>query len=220
VNGIHDMGGMHGMGPIAREADEPVFHHAWERRVFALRLAASALGCWNLDASRHAGERMPPARYLAASYYQRWLYSLEELLVAHGLLSRAEIAGGVAASGSARTPRQALPAEAVDVMVRYPGGARVAAPVAARFALGDAVVARNVHPVGHTRLPRYARGRRGVIERDHGVFVFPDTHASGVGEQPQHVYSVRFAARELWGPDAPPRDAVYVDLWDDYLDPV
>jgi len=219
MNGVHDMGGMHGMGPIAREADEPVFHHAWERRVFALRLAASALGAWNLDQSRHIGERMPPAQYLAASYYERWLYTLEELLVEHGLVSRAEIASGVSETSSASTPRPALPAGAVDRQLRNRGGSRVAEHVAARFAPGDAVITRNIHPVGHTRLPRYARRRRGVIARDHGVFVFPDARASGLGPQPQHLYSVRFAARELWGPDAPERDSVHLDLWDAHLDP-
>ena len=220
MNGIHDMGGMHGMGPIAREENEPVFHHAWERRVFALRIAASALGCWSLDESRGAAERMPPAEYLAASYYERWLYSLETLLVAHGLLSRAEIDGGAADSGRAGPPRQALPAAAVDRVVRFPGSSRVDEKVAARFAPGAGVVARNIHPAGHTRLPRYVRGRRGVIDRDHGVFVFPDTRASGLGTQPQHVYSVRFGARELWGAEASPGDAVYLDLWDQYLDPL
>ena len=107
----------------------------------------------------------------------------------------------------------------VGRMILKGGSARVHEPLAARFAPGDRVIAKNVNPVGHTRLPRYVRGRRGTVDRDHGVFVFPDTHALGQGKTPQHVYSVRFAARDLWGPDASPRDAIYVDLWDDYLDP-
>jgi hypothetical protein len=97
--------------------------------------------------------------------------------------------------------------------------ARRAVAVAAKFKQGDVVVARNMHPPGHTRIPRYVRGRRGVIDRDHGVFVFPDTNAALAGEKPQHVYSVRFTARELWGNDASAQDVLYVDLWDDYLDP-
>lgn len=112
-----------------------------------------------------------------------------------------------------------LAAADVGRMILKGGSARVPGPLPAKFAPGDPVIAKNVNPVGHTRLPRYVRGRRGVVDRDHGVFVFPDTHAAGRGEKPQHVYSVRFAARELWGPDASPRDAIYVDLWDDYLDP-
>jgi hypothetical protein len=97
--------------------------------------------------------------------------------------------------------------------------ARLEDSVPPRFKPGDRVAARTLNPVGHTRLPRYVRGRRGVIDRDHGVFIFPDTHAAGLGRKPQHVYSVRFTARELWGSEAPPQNAVYVDLWDDYLDP-
>ena len=219
MNGIHDMGGMHGMGAIAPEPNEPVFHHPWERRVFALRIAASALRCWNLDESRHAAERMRPAQYLAASYYQRWLFALEQLLLERGLVSRAELDSGAAAGAGAQPPRQALPASAVDLVLRYPGASRAGVSVAPRFAAGDAVRARNDHPAGHTRLPRYVRGRPGVIARDHGVFVLPDSNASGRGPQPQHVYSVRFTARALWGEQAAARDAVYVDLWDDYLDP-
>jgi nitrile hydratase len=111
---------------------------------------------------------------------------------------------------------------AADVQTRVVENRRLARlddPVAARFRPGDRVVARNLHPLGHTRLPRYVRGRRGTVDRDHGVFIFPDSHALGLGPNAQHVYSVRFTARELWGPGAPPDDAVYVDLWDDYLDP-
>jgi nitrile hydratase len=114
---------------------------------------------------------------------------------------------------------EALRREDVPRLLRNRRGARLDDRVPPKFQAGDAVVARNVHPVGHTRIPRYVRGRRGVIDRDHGVFIFPDTHATGLGRKPQHVYSVRFSARELWGPDGHRQDAVYVDLWDDYLEP-
>ena len=220
MNGVHDLGGMHGFGPVEREADEPVFHAEWERRAFALTLAMGAWGRWSLDMARHSRERMPPHEYLAAGYYERWLWGLETLLVEHGFLSREELAR------RAERPRNARPLEpgalrAADVprLLRNRRAARLDDPVAPRFTAGDRIVARNLHPAGHTRLPRYVRGRRGVVDRDHGVFIFPDTHAAGLGRKPQHVYSVRFAARELWGPEAPPRDAVYADLWDDYLDP-
>ena len=219
MNGIHDLGGMHGMGPAVREDDEPVFHHEWERRAFAITLAAGALRKWNLDMTRYAREQMPPAEYLATSYYEHWLYGLERLLAEHGLVTRAEMETGQ--RGAQRPPEgiRVLRAEDVDELLRRGASARVEEDIRSRFETGDRVVARELHPVGHTRLPRYVRGRRGTIDRDHGVFIFPDTHAMGQGRKPQHCYSVRFAARELWGPDASPRDAVYVDLWDDHLDP-
>lgn len=220
MNGVHDMGGMHGFGPVVREENEPVFHAEWERRAFALTLAMAAWRRWNLDMTRFWRERMPPADYLRASYYERWLWGLERLLVEKGFVTPAElerrpvrppVAGGIQPG--------ALRVAAVQRMLRNRRHARRDVPAPARFRAGDGVVARNLHPVGHTRLPRYVRGRRGVVDRDHGVFIFPDTNASGLGEKPQRVYSVRFTARELWGPDASPRDSVYVDLWDDYLDP-
>lgn len=225
MNGVHDLGGMHGFGPVIAEPDEPVFHAEWERRAFALTLAMGAWKRWNLDMSRHARELMPPAAYLATSYYEHWLFGLELLLERHGFLARAETdarmreGGPPGARRAAAVRPGALRREDVPRLLQNRRGARLDDPVPPKFKVGDPVVARNLHPRGHTRLPRYVRGRRGVIDRDHGVFIFPDTHAAGLGRKPQHVYSVRFAARELWGPDAHPADAVYVDLWDDYLDP-
>jgi nitrile hydratase subunit beta len=216
MNGVHDMGGAHGMGPIVAEKDEPVFHHDWERRVFALALATGFLGKWNIDMGRHAREQQPPAHYLATTYYEHWLFGLQRLLVERGLVSEAEL----------RTGRASGPAEGVHVLrldqvaaaLRNRRAARMPDDVAPRFKPGQTVRARNINPTGHTRLPRYVRGRRGIVDRDHGVFVFADAHAMGRGKVPQHVYSVRFTARELWGADASPHDAVYVDLWDDHLE--
>jgi nitrile hydratase beta subunit len=229
VNGVHDLGGMHGMGPIVREEGEPVFHHDWERRAFALTLAAGFLGKWNLDMSRYAREHMPPAEYLATSYYEHWLYGLEKLLTDTGLLSPQEIERRVKEGVPTRDVRpgpapatpglRMLRAQDVEAVLRKARTARVDEDVPPRFKPGDRVLTRNIHPLGHTRLPRYARGKRGVIEQDYGVWVFPDAHASGRGKKPQHVYSVRFTARELWGPQASQRDRLYLDLWDDYLDP-
>ena len=222
MNGVHDMGGMHGLGPVELEPDEPWFHHEWERRVFALTLATGFLGEWNLDMSRHARERMPGAEYLAATYYEKWLWGLERLLVERDLVPPAELEARLrdAAAPVRRTghPRL-LAAENVEPLLKRGGTARVNEDAPARFSPGDRVVARNINPTGHTRLPRYARGRAGVVDRDHGVFVFADSHAMDHGPQPQHLYSVRFGARELWGPEASERDAVYVDLWDAHLDP-
>jgi nitrile hydratase subunit beta len=221
MNGVHDMGGMHGFGPVAREVDEPVFHAEWERRAFALTLAMGAWRRWNLDMSRFARERMPPARYLATTYYEKWLWGLEQLLVEHGFVTRAELerAAPVPARPGADIRPGALRAPDLPRLLWKRRAARLDDPIAPRFKAGDRVVARNLNPVGHTRLPRYVRGRRGVIDRDHGVFIFPDAHAAGLGRKPQHVYSVQFTGRELWGPDAPDNDRVYVDLFDDYLDP-
>jgi nitrile hydratase subunit beta len=218
MNGVHDMGGMHGMGPIPVEKNEPVFHERWEGRVFALNRAAGAWGKWNIDASRYQKELIPPADYLRMSYYERFLVGLIELLVNRGLVTRAEIESGKPARGSQKaTPP--LTADKVPQFVQ--GGVPTSRdiPVAPKFRVGQRVRARNINPTGHTRLPRYARAKLGTIERDHGVFVFPDTNAQFLGEKPQHVYSVRFAARELWGEQAAAQDAVYVNLWDDHLDP-
>jgi nitrile hydratase len=222
------MGGMHGLGPVAPEKDEPVFHHEWERRAFALTLAAGFLGTWNLDMSRFAREQMPAAEYLATSYYEHWLWGLEKLLEDTGLVTRAEIEARRRAparglpSAAARPAPGAVPvlkAAEVERALRHGRGARLEADVPPRFKPGDHVLTRTINPLGHTRLPRYARGRRGVIADDHGVWVFPDSHAAGRGPKPQHCYSVCFSARELWGAEVPADDRVYLDLFDDYLDP-
>jgi len=218
VNGIHDMGGMHGMGPIQYEKNEPVFHARWESRAFALDFVMGAWGKWTLDAWRHQLELIPPAEYLRMSYYEKWMAGLVELIVKSGLVTRAEVESGTPAPGS---PKQIPPltADKVPPMIAKGAPASRNVPAVARFQTGQRVRARNMHPVGHTRLPRYARGKLGTIDRDHGVFVFPDTRAHQLGDKPQHVYSVRFAASELWGKQAAPYDAVYIDLWDDYLEP-
>jgi nitrile hydratase beta subunit len=222
MNGAHDLGGMHGFGPVVAEPDEPVFHAEWERRAFALTLAMGAWRRWNLDMSRSAREQMAPAEYLATSYYEHWLFGLLRLMGEHGFASPDEIArverGEQAPGAPAALQDGALRAGDVARTLGTRRAARLDDPVPPRFQVGQAVVARNLHPVGHTRLPRYVRGRRGEVAIDHGVFIFPDTHAAGQGTRPQHVYSVRFTARELWGPDAPARDTVHVDLWDDYLE--
>jgi nitrile hydratase subunit beta len=167
---------------------------------------------------RHQLELIPPAEYLRMSYYERWITGLVERMVKGGLVTRAEIESGSPAQGSPKaTPSLAARQVPEEITKGFPASRDV--PVAPRFKMGQRVRAHNMHPVGHTRLPRYARGKVGMIDRDHGVFVFPDTRAHKLGEKPQHVYSVRFAARELWGEQAAPRDSVYIDMWDDYLEP-
>ncbi len=217
MNGVHDMGGMTCFGPIIREENEPVFHASWERRMFPL--AMLALGdLANLDEYRHTIERMDPVHYLSSSYYEHWLATLETLAVEKGIVTQEELATGIArdTSGSTRTP---LPPEAIPAIVQHGAPAnRQTGRLTPRFKPGDRVIARNLNPSRHTRLPRYVRGKRGVIDRLHGTFVYPDTNAHGGGEQPQPVYSVRFNARELWGPTVPTRDSLYIDLWEDYLE--
>jgi nitrile hydratase len=212
------MGGMHGMGPIQHENNEPVFHARWESRVFAMYIALSAWRKWNIDAARHSREVIPPAEYLRMSYYEKWFAGQIELLVKSGLVTAAEIESGVPAPGTAKaTPPLTVDKIPTTLANRINASREVKA--APRFQASQRVRARNINPIGHTRLPRYARGKTGTIERDYGVFVFPDTNAHFLGEKPQHVYSVRFAARELWGEQASPRDSIYINMWDDYLEP-
>ena len=223
MNGVHDIGGMHGMGPVQPEHDEPVFHHRWEARVFALVRAMGAFGRWNIDASRHQRELIPAADQLRMSYYERWLAGLSGLLVRHGFVSAEELASGSALSGAGQSlpgppTKPALRAAEVPAFIARGSPSSRAPGDLPRFRPGQPVRARNLNPVGHTRLPRYVRGKSGIVDRVHGVFVFPDTNAHFLGESPQHVYSVRFEAQELWGEDFVSGDAVYVDLWEDYLD--
>ena len=215
MNGVHDMGGMHGMGTVAPEPDEPVFHHDWEARVHAMVIASPTRG--NIDAGRHQRELVPGPDYLRMTYYEKWFEALRQMLVKGGAITPAELASGVIDPAAPKsTPR--LKPEMVTPALTRSGSYERTGPTLA-FQIGDRVRARNLNPIGHTRLPRYARGRTGVIERVHGVHVFPDVHAHGGGEDPRSLYLVRFTARELWGEDAPARDSVSLDLWEPYLEP-
>jgi nitrile hydratase subunit beta len=215
MNGVHDMGGMDGFGRVVREPNEPVFHAEWEGRAFALASLSWRLAQANGDEFRHATERIPPTRYLASSYYERWLEGAETLVIEHGIATREEL---IAKQGVAIDPSPI----ANPVPPRGPSPVKERKPSSPRFAKGDRVRARNINPTGHTRLPRYARGKVGVVACDWGVFVFPDTNAHHAGTKPQHCYSVGFDARELWGKPAKAnsRERVYVDLWEDYLEPI
>ena len=217
MNGVHDMGGEQGMGPIQYEKNEPVFHQAWEGRVYAMTRAIGGWRKWTIDASRHQQELLSPVDYFGMTYYERWLAGLTELTVKTGLATRVEIESGKPAPGSSKAIPPMSVADAAVPQVRPSTRRQVA--VSPRFVVGQRVRARNINPTGHTRLPRYARAKSGIVERDHGVFVFPDSSAHFLGDKPQHVYSVRFSARELWGDQAAPQDAVYLDMWDDYLEP-
>lgn len=218
MNGAQDLGGMMGFGPVEPERDEAWFHADWERRAFGLTLAMGAAGAWNLDMSRHARESLHPAEYLTSSYYEIWLKGLERLVLAKGLVAEQELAGGCALSAPAAVNR-VLRAEDVPAVLHRGGPTDRPAETPARFAVGEPVVTRNMNPFGHTRLPRYARGKRGVVEAVRGVFVFPDTNAHGAGECPQWLYTVAFTGPELWGPDADSSLEVSIDAWESYLEP-
>jgi nitrile hydratase beta subunit len=217
MNGIHDMGGMQGMGPIEYETNEPVFHAAWEARVYAMNRAIAATGKLKMTTSRPPIEGLKAFDYLRMSYYEKWLISLTERMILSGLITRPEAESGKSAPGSAKFTPAFTAADVPAFMRRTPPMRKD--QIALRFQVGQHVRARNINPVTHTRLPRYVRGKAGTIERDRGVAALPDTNVYGLGEKPQHVYSVRFSARELWGEQAAPQDAVYVELWDDYLEP-
>jgi nitrile hydratase len=216
MNGIHDMGGMQDMGPVRSEQHEPVFHADWEGRIFAIDMAVD--GDWPGGSGRYQRELIPPAEYLRMSYYERWLTGLTALLLKSGIVTRTEIDSGVAAGGNTKGRHLLQPDEVAKMLATgWPSTRDV--PVVATFRASERVRARNINPVGHTRLPRYARGKLGTIARDRGVFAFNDSAVQGLGERPQHLYSVRFAAKELWGAQAAAADAVFLDLWDDHLEP-
>lgn len=219
MNGVHDMGGMMAFGPVEPEADEPPFHAEWEGRVFGLNLAANATGAWNLDMGRHARESLPPAEYLSSTYYEIWLSALERLVVKYGLLSEAELEAGIPLE-PAKPQRRVLTADMVPKIALGGGGLLTSRPIdtPARFGIGDAVVTRNLHTKGHTRLPVYTRGKRGVIDQVHGAHVFADAHAAGLGEAPQWLYTVRFSGTEIWGEDADPTLSTSIEAWESYLD--
>jgi nitrile hydratase len=203
--GPHDLGGAGGFGAVEPETNEPVFHADWERRVFGLNLALGHWRRWPIDASRHERELIAPDEYLAMTYYERWFASMTALLTKTGLIDE-------------RPAEPPLGAEAVS-----PQRIRTAPPKATgrpgRFRVGDAVRTRTLGGPGHHRLPGYAQGKMGVIAAERGQHLLPDDSAAGLPRNVQALYSVRFSARELWGERAGAEDAVFLDLWDDYLAP-
>lgn len=218
MNGPHDLGGQMGFGPVAPEKDEPYFHAEWEKRALGVTLTAGAMGAWNIDESRHARESLHPADYYASSYYEIWIKALETLLKRHNFVTANDLAAGDAVDPSAM-PKRVLKAENVPATLAKGGPCDRPVEGAARFAVGQRVRTRNFHPTGHTRLPRYARGKEGVIDAVRDGFVFPDSNAPGQGENPQRVYTVVFSGGELWGDGADPTLTVSIDAWESYLEP-
>ena len=218
MNGIHDMGGMHGLGPIVPEENEPGFHETWEARVFGITQSMTGPSDMTIDKFRFTRECMPAVAYLEKSYYEHWYYADTVSLIEAGMATPEELRTGRVAPGSQRFEGAAT-ADSVWPATQRGSDARREISDPPRFAVGQAVRARNFQPSGHTRLPRFARGKLGTVQALRGGHVLPDTNAHGKGECPEHLYSVAIAARELWGPDAAPKDKVYLDLWESYLEP-
>ena len=217
MDGIHDMGGMHGFGKVEPEPNEPVFHAAWEAHCLALNRAMGYTGIWTIDQTRAGIEELPPDVYLTSSYYKKWAVRLENLVVARGLAGADEIEAGHALRPGKPLKRKLAAADVPNTLTRGSYSRPAAAP--ARFAPGDRVRTKNIHPPTHTRLPRYARDKIGVIEAIRGCHVFPDTAAVGQGEDPQWLYTVLFEGRELWGDSAEPSLKVSIEAFEPYLEP-
>ena len=207
MDGVHDLGGMEGLGSVDRTPSEPVFSEAWERRALRVALAAQTALRPGGAAFRHSIERMDPAHYLSSSYYEHWLTGVATLMVEAGVVSQDELerraGGGFKLS---RPDRGTASSEPLEDRLE------------ARFVLGDRVRVREWHPHGHTRAPRYVQGRRGVIVRSDGPANLPDVEAHGGGQILDPTYSIRFAAKELWGDGGGEGETVNVDLWERYLE--
>jgi nitrile hydratase len=218
MNGGQDLGGAQGHGPVIPEPNEPVFHAEWEKRAFALTLAMGMPGGWNIDMSRFAREALPPHVYLSSSYYRKWQLGMEQNLIERGYVGADELAAGRALRPGQPLRRGKFTLESVErVMTR--GSFARPAQGPARFKAGDRVRAKNIHPATHTRLPRYARDKVGVVEMCHGCHMYPDSVATDQGDNPQWLYTVVFESRELWGPDADPTLKISIDAFEPYLDP-
>ena len=221
MKGVHDLGGMKGFGPVQPEpeSEEPVFHEEWESRVYGIVRLIGLLGLWNIDMSRHSREQLPPADYLANSYYENWFAGIQKQLVRSGLVSEEELQTGRAATPvPEHIMERVVHAEQVLAAPYMTASYARPAPAPVRFAPGDRVRAINRHPDGHTRVPGYVRGHTGIVREYYGSQVYPDLSAQGVDEG-RHLYNVRFDGRDLWGESANVNSAVYVDLWESYLEP-
>jgi nitrile hydratase subunit beta len=215
MNGAHDMGGRMGFGPVRPEKNEPVFHAAWERRVFGTSCALGAFDLWNIDEDRQSCENRPPAEYVASSYYEIWLMTLERLLVEKAVLTDTELSSGKSNSGKVTTPR--LGASGVMTAVFAPGSYHRDNPRPPAFAIGKKLRVRNHMTTTHTRLPGYLRGAFGTVICIHGCHIFPDSHARGGGEVSHWLYGLRFSADDVWGNGS--KDQICADLWEPYLEP-
>jgi nitrile hydratase beta subunit len=224
VNGVHDLGGTDGLGPVVVEKDEPVWHGDWEKAAFAMFPANFLKGHFNLDEFRHGIEQMHPAEYLLSPYYEHWIHTIEKHVVERGVVDADELEKRTRhylENPDAPLPVREDPEQVAlfEQVMRAGGSARRDSGQAARFVIGDRVRVAEDSPLGHTRRARYVRGKTGVIDLAHGTFIYPDSAAGGGGEDPQHVYTVRFDAAHLWGEAvADPNGSVTFDVWEPYLE--
>jgi nitrile hydratase beta subunit len=212
MNGIHDMGGMQGLGEIGYKESEPMFHEAWEGRVFALIQAMRVRGL------RPYIESIPAADYLRMNYHDRWYTAFVTKLIEQGVVTRDEVERGRADPAAAKATPVVTPAVARELLFRT-RKTEQDIELTPRFHVGDRVRGRNINLTTHTRMPRYTRGKTGVVARDRGVFNLPDSEEVSGEPKPQHVYLIHFSAQELWGEEAPAHDSLYIDMWEDYLEP-
>ena len=219
TNSIHDMGGMHGFGPIPREENEPVFHEPWEGRVLGLMMTTGKHLKGNIDNTRSQSEMLPASTYLSLAYYERWFVRLERVCTEKGLVTADDLAS-LWAGRDIAPDSQAEPVTPDDIRGGLARGRNYSRQLEkpAVFTIDDMVRAKNINPKGHTRLPRYARGKVGTVIAENGGQIFPDNNATFSGEGPERLYTVKFSATELWGPDANPNDTVCIDLWEPYLE--
>ena len=221
MNGVHDMGGQQGFGPVLIEEVEPLFHADWESRAMAMTVAMGASGQWNIDLSRSARESLPPDIYLSSSYYEIWVRALEKLMLERHMVTAAELETGQMITPPVNVSK-VLTRDSVDAALK--AGSPTERPIdqPALFKVGQKVRALNMHPQGHTRLPRYVRGHVGTIVSLHGGHVMPDQHTLRA-LPPFHVsvewlYTVVFEGPTLWGSDSDPTVEVTVDAWESYLE--
>jgi nitrile hydratase len=216
MDGVHDMGGMDGFGKVEVENNEPPFHAPWEGRVLAMQRAMGYAGAWHIDHSRFAQEKLPPLSYLGSSYYQRWMLAMESNVTERGYATPEELKAGHAKTAGKNLPRKLTP-DVVDAgLSRSSFYRQQQGPQ--KFKPGDKVRTANIHPATHTRLPRYARDKVGVVEMCHGCHMYPDSVATDRGDNPQWLYTVVFDSRELWGPDADPTLKISIDAFEPYLE--
>ncbi len=220
MDGVHDMGGMHGFGEVVRAGDERVFHADWEPRVFAIHTLIGLEGLGAGPGGRAVREEMEPAHYLAASYYERWLYSAEQRLLRKGTIAPGEVETMMARLEAGEGPTEYADP---DMAGRAVHRLRTVHPMhgagETRFVVGERVRVRRMHPPGHTRCPRYARGATGRIEALRGADRLPDIAVYGGRIDREAVYSVAFTSTELWGAGQEPPWTVLLDLWESYLEP-
>jgi nitrile hydratase subunit beta len=221
MDGVHDMGGMHGFGPVVVPEGDAVFHAAWEPRVFAISALVWLHGLGAPPEGRAVRETMDPTQYLEASYYERWLWSTERKLEGAGRIAPGEVETMMERLEAGEMPSTATdPALAARTLRALREGApRYGVASAPRFSVGDRVRARRARPRGHTRCPRYVRGVAGVVERIQGTDRLPDTATYGLPTEPEPVYAVAFASDDIWGSGDEPSWTVLVDLWETYLEP-